>query len=41
MMQILRTHPFVITDGLMYRNPFYVTPDEFLMEIGKPRPDLA
>jgi hypothetical protein len=37
MMQLLRTHPFAITNGLMYRNPFYVPPDEFLREIGKSR----
>jgi hypothetical protein len=33
MMQMLRTHPFVITNGIMRENPFYVPPDEMLTEI--------
>jgi hypothetical protein len=37
MVQLLRTHPFVIMDGLMYSNPFYVPPDEFLIELRKAR----
>jgi MEDS: MEthanogen/methylotroph, DcmR Sensory domain len=30
---ILRTHPQVIAGGLMRENPFYVPPDEFLLEL--------
>jgi hypothetical protein len=32
-MDILRTHPMVIIDGLLHSNPYYVPPDEFLREI--------
>ncbi len=33
MMQMMRTHPFAIIDGIMLKNEFYVPPDEFLKEI--------
>ena len=31
---ILRTHPMAIVEGLLSENPYYVTPDEFLRELG-------
>jgi hypothetical protein len=33
MMQMMRTHPFVIIDGIMVENELYVPPDEFLRDI--------
>ena len=33
MMQMMRTHPFAIIDGLMVENELYVPPDEFLRDI--------
>ncbi|WP_447602585.1 MEDS domain-containing protein [Nitrospira sp. Nam80] len=32
-MDILRTHPMVIINGVLQENPLYVTPDEFLREL--------
>src|SRR3954452_1244931 len=32
-MYALRTHPLVIIGGLLQENPFFVSPDEFLLEI--------
>ena len=32
-MDILRTHPQVIIGGVLRENPFYVAPDEFLLEL--------
>lgn len=32
-MDILRIHPMVIIRGLLYENPFFVPPDEFLHEL--------
>jgi hypothetical protein len=32
-MDALRTHPVVIIGGLLQENPFFVSPDEFLLEI--------
>jgi hypothetical protein len=32
-MDILRIHPMVIIRGLLYENPFYVPPDQFLQEL--------
>ncbi len=32
-MDILRTHPMVIIGGTLQENPFYVPPDEFLLEL--------
>jgi hypothetical protein len=37
-MYALRTHPVVIIGGLLQENPFYVDPDEFLLEIREQRP---
>lgn len=36
-MDIMRTHPLVIIGGLLRENPFFVPPDEFLLEIRKRR----
>lgn len=32
---ILRTHPMVIIGGVLQENPFYVPPDDFLVELRK------
>jgi hypothetical protein len=32
-MDILRTHPMVILGGVLQRNPFFVPPAEFLVEL--------
>lgn len=32
-MDILRTHPFVIIGGMLQENPFYVPPEEFVEEL--------
>jgi hypothetical protein len=37
-MYALRTHPVVIIGGLLQENPFYVDPDEFLLELREQRP---
>ena len=39
MMDALRTHPVVIVGGLLHENPFFVPPDQFLLEIRKRRTD--
>jgi hypothetical protein len=36
-MDIMRTHPLVIIGGLLRENPFFVPPDEFLVEIRERR----
>ena len=36
-MNIMRTHPLVIVGGLLRENPFFVPPDEFLLEIRERR----
>jgi hypothetical protein len=33
----LRTHPAVIIGGLLQENPFFVSPDELLLEIRERR----
>lgn len=33
MMQMMRTHPLVIVDGVMLENELYVPPDEFLRDV--------
>jgi hypothetical protein len=33
LMDVLRTHPVVIVGGLLQENPFFVPPDQFLLEI--------
>ena len=37
-MDALRTHPFVIIGGLLQENPFFVSPDQLLLEIRERRP---
>jgi hypothetical protein len=32
-MDILRTHPAVIIGGLLHDNPFFVPPEQFLLEL--------
>jgi hypothetical protein len=32
-MDILRTHPMVILGGVLQKNPFFVPPAEFLLEL--------
>jgi hypothetical protein len=36
-MDALRTHPVVIMGGLVQENPFFVPPDQFLLEIRERR----
>jgi hypothetical protein len=36
-MDALRTHPLVIMGGLVQENPFFVPPDQFLLEIRERR----
>ena len=36
-MDIMRTHPMVIVGGMLYQNPFYIPPDEFLQEFRRRR----
>src|SRR3984893_8598790 len=37
-MDALRTHPVVIIGGILQENPFFIPPDEFLVEIKERRP---
>lgn len=37
LMDILRTHPVAIVGGLVHENPFFVPPDELLLEIERRR----
>ena len=37
-MDIMRTHPVVIIGGVLQENPFFVPPDQFLLEIKERRP---
>jgi hypothetical protein len=32
-MDALRTHPVVIIGGLLHENPFFASPDQFLLEL--------
>lgn len=36
-MDIMRTHPAVIVGGLLHDNPFFVPPDQFLLELRERR----
>jgi len=36
-MDIMRTHPLVIIGGLLRENPFFVSPEEFLLELRERR----
>ena len=40
-MDALRTHPVVIIGGLLHENPFFVSPDQFLLEIRERRASIA
>jgi hypothetical protein len=40
-MDALRTHPVVIIGGLLQENPFFVSPDQFLLEIRERRASIA
>jgi hypothetical protein len=40
-MDALRTHPAVIIGGLLQENPFFVSPDQLLLEIRERRPVRA
>jgi len=33
MLDLLRVHPVVIVGGLLQENPFFVPPDQFLVEL--------
>jgi MEDS: MEthanogen/methylotroph, DcmR Sensory domain len=37
MMDMMRTHPVVIIGGVLQENPFFVSPDQFLLEIRERR----
>ncbi len=37
-MDAMRTHPVVIVGGLLQENPFFIPPDQFLLEIKERRP---
>jgi hypothetical protein len=37
LMDILRTHPVAIVGSLVHENPFFVPPDELLLEIERRR----
>jgi hypothetical protein len=32
-MDVMRTHPMVIIGGVLQENPFFVPPDQFLLEL--------
>jgi hypothetical protein len=34
---VIRTHPVVIIGGVLQENPFFVPPDQFLLEIRERR----
>ena len=36
LMDVLRTHPVAVVDGVLHDNPYYVPPDKLLGEIGVP-----
>jgi hypothetical protein len=35
----MRTHPVVIIGGILQENPFFVPPDQFLLELRERRSD--
>jgi hypothetical protein len=37
-MDALRTHPVVIIGGMLQENPFFIPPDQFLLELRERRP---
>jgi hypothetical protein len=36
-MDAMRTHPVVIVGGLLHENPYFVPPDQFLLELKERR----
>jgi hypothetical protein len=36
-MDVLRTHPMVVIEGLLQENPFFIPPDQFLQQMGERR----
>ena len=40
-MDIMRTHPLVIIGGLLRENPFFVPPEEFLLELRERRSSIS
>jgi len=36
-MDMMRTHPVVIIGGVVQENPFFVPPDQFLLELRERR----
>ena len=36
-MDVLRTHPMVVIGGILQENPFFVSPDQLLLEIRERR----
>ena len=38
LMDVMRTHPVVIVGGILQENPFFIPPDQFLLEIKDRRP---
>jgi hypothetical protein len=36
--EVLRTHPLALVGGVLYQNPFFVPPDEFLEELQQSSP---
>ena len=36
-MDIMRTHPMVIIGGMLHRNPFFVSPEQFVPEFRERR----
>jgi hypothetical protein len=40
-MDVMRTHPVVIVGGVLLENPFFVSPDEFLLEIRERRSSIS
>jgi MEDS: MEthanogen/methylotroph, DcmR Sensory domain len=41
MMDMLRVHPAIIVGGVLQENPFFVAPDEFLIELRQRKPGAA
>ena len=39
MIDVMRTHPVVLIGGVLQENPFFVPPDQFLLEIRERRPE--
>lgn len=35
---VLRTHPMTLIDGILHENPFFVPPEDFMRELGARRP---